>query len=117
LMLGMYKDSLGTAILLGMGGVAAELLHDTSMRMLPFKGGLNSVEALEMVKELKTWPLLNGYRGKPLCDVDALVKAIVCFSEMVQCLHDQLLEAEINPLFVLPKGLGVVAADGVVVLS
>ncbi len=117
LMLGMYKDPLGTAILLGMGGVAAELLHDTSMRMLPLKGGLSSVEALEMVKELKTWPLLNGYRGKTLCDVDALVKAIVCFSEMVQCIHDQLLEAEINPLFVLPKGLGVLAADGVVVLS
>ena len=116
MMLGMYKDPLGTAILLGMGGVAAELLNDTSMRMLPLKVGLSSVEALEMVKELKTWPLLNGYRGKTLCDVDALVKAIVCFSEMVHCIHDQLLEAEINPLFVLPKGLGVVAADGVVVL-
>jgi len=117
LMLGMYKDSLGTAILLGMGGVAAELLHDTSMRMLPFKGGLSSVEALEMVKELKTWPLLNGYRGKPICDVDALVKALVTFSEMVQSLNEHLLEVEINPLFVLPKGLGVVAGDGIVVLS
>jgi acyl-CoA synthetase (NDP forming) len=117
MMLGMYKDPLGTAILLGMGGVAAELLQDTCMRMLPLMGGLTSVEALEMVKELKTWPLLNGYRGKPICDVDALVKALVTFSEMVQSLSEHLLEVEINPLFVLPKGLGVVAGDGIVVLS
>lgn len=117
LILGLHKDPLGSAILLGMGGVASELLKDTSMRMLPVSGGLSSREALEMVMALKTWPLLNGYRGRPLCDVEALVKAIVAFSEMAQQLNAHLLEAEINPLFVLPKGQGVLAADGIVVLS
>ena len=70
-----------------------------------------------MVKELKTWPLLNGYRGRPLGDVLALVKAMVKFSEMVQILDGQLIEAEINPLFVMPQGQGVIAADGVVILA
>ena len=49
--------------------------------------------------------------------MEALVKAIVAFSEMAQQLNAHLLEAEINPLFVLPKGQGVLAADGIVVLS
>ena len=117
LILGMHKDPLGTAILLGLGGLTAELLKDTTMKLLPKRGGLSPEDALEMVSTLKSWPLLNGYRGRPLLDVEALVNAIVAFSEMAQGLNEQLLEAEINPLFVLPKGQGVVAADGVVVLN
>ena len=70
-----------------------------------------------MVKELKTWPLLDGFRGRPRCDVDALVSAIVAFSQMALQLGARLVEAEINPLFVLPAGRGVRAADGVVVLA
>ena len=69
-----------------------------------------------MAKELKTWPLLDGFRGRPKADVDALVEAVVAFSRMAAQLGDRLLEAEINPVFVLPQGQGVRAADGVVVL-
>ncbi len=117
LILGMHKDPLGTAILLGLGGVTAELLKDTTMKLLPQKGGLTDQDALEMVQSLKSWPLLNGYRGKPLMDVQALVQAIVAFSGMAHSLKDQLQEAEINPLFVMEEGQGVCAADGVVVLK
>ena len=116
LILGMHRDSLGTAILLGMGGVTAELLQDTTMRLLPASGGLSAEVALSMAKELKTWPLLDGYRGRPMSDVQALVAAIVSFSEMVAALGDKLVEAEINPLFVLERGQGVKAADGIAVL-
>ena len=70
-----------------------------------------------MLKQLKTWPLLDGYRGRPRCDVDALVKAVVSFSEMVVYLDEQLIECEINPIFVFAEGKGVKAADGVIVLS
>jgi succinyl-CoA synthetase beta subunit len=66
-----------------------------------------------MAQSLKCWPLLNGYRGSPLADVSALVNAIVAFSNMAAQLGDRLVEAEINPLFVLPEGQGVMAADGV----
>jgi succinyl-CoA synthetase beta subunit len=116
LILGMHRDPLGTAILLGMGGVTAELFKDTTMRLLP-EGGLTRTEALGMARELKTWPLLDGFRGRPKADVDALVTAIVAFSQMAAQLGDRLLEAEINPVFVLPAGQGVRAADGVVLLA
>jgi hypothetical protein len=61
--------------------------------------------------------LLDGYRGRPKLDVDALVTAIVDFSVMVSQLGDRLVEAEINPIFVLPQGAGVRAADAVAVLA
>lgn len=117
LILGVNRDALGTAILLGMGGVTAELFKDTSMRLLPAHGGLSREEALGMAQELMTWPLLDGFRGRPKLDVEALVSAIVAFSQMAARLGDRLVEAEINPVFVLPVGQGVRAADGVVVLA
>ncbi|WP_456280771.1 acetate--CoA ligase family protein [Cupriavidus sp. JZ107] len=114
---GMHRDALGTAILLGMGGVTAELFSDTTLRLLPSNGGLTRAAALQMVQRLKTAPLLQGFRGRPTADLDALADAIVAFSRMVATLGDRLVEAEINPLFVLPQGRGVVAADGVAVLA
>lgn len=117
LILGVHHDVLGTAILLGMGGVTAELFKDTSMRLLPPQGGLTREEAIGMARELKTWPLLDGFRGRPKADVEALAAAIVAFSRMAAQLGARLAEAEINPLFVLPEGQGVRAADGVVVLA
>lgn len=117
LIFGLRRDSLGTAMLLGMGGVAAELLNDTTMRLLPDGAALTRNDATQMLHELKTWPLLDGYRGRVRADVDALVDAIVAFSAMAAHLGDRLVEAEINPVFVLPAGQGVKAADGVAVLA
>jgi hypothetical protein len=100
-----------------MGGITAELFKDTTLRMLPPAGGLSRAEARAMLRDLMTWPLLDGFRGRPKADVEALVSAIVDFSVMAAQLGDRLIEAEINPLFVLPEGQGVRAADGVVVLA
>jgi hypothetical protein len=99
--------------MLGMGGTAAELLHDFSTRLAP----VSRHDAQEMIDELATSALLKGYRGRPAADVDALINAILAFSSMGLALGDALNEAEINPLFVLPKGQGVVAADGLAVGS
>ncbi|MGJ4946243.1 acetate--CoA ligase family protein [Bradyrhizobium sp. HKCCYLS1011] len=117
LILGLHRDSLGTAVLLGMGGVTAELFKDTTMRLLPPGSGLSRDEARAMLHDLVAWPLLDGFRGRPKADVEALVSAIVAFSVMAAQLGDRLIEAEINPVFVLPAGEGVRAADGVVVLG
>jgi len=117
LVLGMHRDALGTAILLGMGGVTAELFQDTTMRLLPPSGGLSRDEALAMLRDLKTWPLLDGFRGRPKADVAALADATVAFSAMTAAMGARLVEAEINPLFVLPAGQGVRAADGVAVVG
>ncbi|WP_454720100.1 MULTISPECIES: acetate--CoA ligase family protein [Cupriavidus] len=117
MILGLHRDALGTAVLLGMGGVTAELFQDTTMRLLPPGGALSPEEAAGMARELKTWPLLDGYRGRPKADVQALAEAIAAFSRMAAALGERLVEAEINPVFVLPAGQGVRAADGVAVLA
>jgi acyl-CoA synthetase (NDP forming) len=117
LMVGMHRDPLGVAILVGMGGVTAELFEDSTLRFISPGKSLCNAEVLEMLQDLKTWPLLNGYRGRPQCDVDALVKAVVQFSELVAALGDRLLECEINPMFVFAEGHGVKAADGIAVFS
>ena len=117
LILGCHRDALGSVILLGMGGVAAELIRDTTIRLLAPGSILSRSEALAMAQELKSWPLLDGYRRRPKLDVEALVGAIVDFSAMVMELGNRLTEAEINPLFVLPTGQGVRVADGVAVLE
>ena len=114
MILGFLRDpQLGPAILLGMGGIAAELVGDTALRLLP----IDRAQAEAMIAELKTSALLTGYRGAPKRDVAALVAAILAFAGMAETLGDTLREAEINPLFVLVEGQGVRAADGLVVLA
>ena len=117
IIVGYHRDPLGAGILVGMGGVTAELFKDTAMRLLPPGAGLSREEAHAMLRELTTWPLLDGFRGRPRADVEAAVDAIVRFAAMVAQMGERLIEAEINPLFVLAEGKGVRAADGVVVLG
>ena len=115
--LGAKRDALGTVVLLGAGGVMAEIYEDTALRVLPAGGGLTAAEALAMARDLKAWPLLDGYRGRPQADVEALARTVVAFSHLAAALGGRLVEAEINPLFVLADGKGVHAADGVVILT
>jgi len=113
MILGFHRDpQLGPAVLLGLGGITAELFNDTTLRLPP----LGRQDAEAMIDELKGSALLRGFRGRAKSDVNALASAIVAFSEMVVELGDRLLEAEINPLFVLPELQGVRAGDGVAVL-
>jgi acyl-CoA synthetase (NDP forming) len=112
--LGLRRDpQLGPLILLGAGGVQAELSSDSTVRLLPLRDG----DARAMVDDLRIKILLDGYRGGPVYDVDALVKAIEALATMAATMGGRLEEAEINPLFVLQKGRGVCAADGLVVLD
>lgn len=113
MILGFHRDpQLGPLILLGSGGVAAELFQDTALRLLPIARS----DAEAMVEELRAARLLRGYRGAAPSDVPALVDAVVAFAAMAAAAGDRLVEAEINPLFVLPEGEGVRAVDGLAVL-
>ncbi len=78
---------------------------------------LSHEEALALIRELKTFPLLDGFRGRPRADIEALASAIVAFARMATELGSRLTEAEINRIFVLPEGQGVRAADGVAVIG
>jgi succinyl-CoA synthetase beta subunit len=114
MILGLQRDPhLGTAILLGMGGVAAELFGDTALRLLPIDRAI----AEGMLDELRGAALLRGYRGRPRADVPALIEAVLAFARMGEALGTCLETAEINPLFVLPEGQGVRAADALAVLA
>lgn len=111
MILGIKRDpQLGPIVLLGMGGVAADLIDDVAIRLLP----VTRADAETMVGELRTSKLLSGFRGATPCDVDAVVDAILCIATMGEALADRLVEAEINPLVVLPAGA--CAVDGLVVL-
>jgi acyl-CoA synthetase (NDP forming) len=113
MILGFHRDpQLGPVVLLGSGGVAAELFQDTALRLLP----MTRDDAAAMVEELRAARLLRGFRGAPPADVRALVDAVMAFATMAGAAGERLLEAEINPLFVLPEGQGARAADGLVVL-
>lgn len=113
MILGCHIDpQLGPAILLGAGGIAAEIFKDTAIRLPP----IDRRNAQVMIDELKSATLLTGFRGQPRGDIDGLISAILAFSDMVVGLGERLIEAEINPLFVLPEGQGVRTADALVVL-
>lgn len=114
MILGFNRDpQLGGYLLLGAGGVTTELYQDVAIRLLP----IDRSEACEMIDSLRCAQLLKGFRGRPLGDIDALTDAILAFGDMAMALDGRLKEAEINPVFVLPQGQGVRAADGLVVLA
>ncbi len=114
IILGFKRDpQLGPFVLVGLGGIAAELFQDTAIRLLPF----DRIDARQMIDELSASALLKGFRGRPKADIESLIDAIMAFAAMASSIGDRLHEAEINPLFVFPEGGGVCAADGVVVLN
>ena len=114
MILGFNRDpQLGACILLGAGGVTTELYQDVALGLLP----LDREQVQGMIDSLKCSALLRGFRGRPDADIDALVETVLTFADMVASLGDRLIEAEINPVFVLPKGQGVRAGDGLAVLA
>jgi len=91
----------------GLGGAAAELYGDVVSDTLP----IDEQHALHMLEQLRGWPLLAGFRGRPHADVAAAVKVIVAMGPVCDLLGDTLIEVEINPLIVHPRGHGATAAD------
>ena len=108
-----YDAQLGPTILFGTGGVMVEVYKDVAMRHCP----ITPAEAHEMIHEVKGAKLLQGFRGKPACDIDALAKVLVNVSHLAVHLNGQLAELDINPVLVLPKGQGVKAVDALVALK
>jgi acetate---CoA ligase (ADP-forming) len=103
----------GPALTVGLGGVLTELYRDASHRLLP----LDDAMAGEMLRELKAWPLLDGFRGRPLADVGAACTAVAALSSAALALGPRAGEIEINPLQVRRQGEGAVALDALVLLK
>jgi acetyl-CoA synthetase len=111
MLVGVVRDpQFGQVLVLGSGGVQAELWKDT-IRLLPPWNADNVESAL---RRLKSWPLLDGFRGKPRADLPALVSAILAIANYAQKRRESLLEMEVNPLIVLESGRGAVAVDALI---
>ncbi|MGD0898741.1 MAG: bifunctional acetate--CoA ligase family protein/GNAT family N-acetyltransferase [Thermoguttaceae bacterium] len=111
LIVGTKKDPVfGPVIMVGMGGVAAEVFKDRALGLPP----LNEALARRMIESLKSWPLLRGYRGKPGANIDRLIEVIMRFSYLVAD-YPEIKELDINPLLVTPDD--VLALDARVVVD
>ncbi|MDO9165829.1 MAG: acetate--CoA ligase family protein [Rhodoferax sp.] len=102
----------GPALTVGLGGVLTELYRDASHRLLP----VDAAMAAEMLRELKAWPLLDGFRGRPLADVESACASVAALSDASAALGDQAREIEINPLQVRARGQGAVALDALLLV-
>lgn len=98
---------LGALLVLGAGGVLAELLRDTVTLLPPF----TSAAVQAALGRLGVGRLLAGYRGRPPGDLPALVRAVLACARFAEENVDRLLELDLNPVIVRPAGLGVVAVD------
>lgn len=87
-----------------------EVLQDVSMRLVP----LTRRDAQQMVREIKGFPLLNGYRQHPPCDIEALEEALLNLSLFLEK-HPEVKELDLNPVFCYPQGI--LAVDARVVLE
>ena len=106
-----HDPQFGPMVMVGMGGVFVEVFKDVALYPAP----LGEAEALEMLKSLKSFRLLNGYRGSARCDIKALCETIVAVGRYASEKKDTLKELDINPLFVYPEGGGVGVADALIV--
>jgi acetyltransferase len=102
---------LGPVVLFGSGGVMVEVYNDVALRRCP----ITRSEAEAMIAEVKGARLLQGFRGRPAADVEALAETLVHVSHLAMHLEGHLAELDINPLMVLPSGQGVKAVDALVV--
>lgn len=109
--LGVARDAtFGPVVTFGIGGVTVELLRDVVSRLAP----VSVEQAHAMMRELRTWPLLSGWRGAPAGDTEALAQAISTLSHMAVAEQDKIADIEVNPVVVLPQGQGIVALDAVI---
>jgi acyl-CoA synthetase (NDP forming) len=99
----------GPMVALAAGGVLAEIYRDRSLRLAP----VDLATAQEMIGEVCALRALAGYRNRPAGDLDAVARVLVALSQLANA-DDPVLEAEINPLMVLPQGHGAVAVDALV---
>ena len=96
---GMKRDKqFGPVIMFGLGGIFVEILKDVSFRVCP----INKKEAMEMIKEIKSYPILSGARGRKPVNIKALAEALVAISKLA-LEHEEIKEIDLNPIIVNQK--------------
>lgn len=109
--IGVTKDAqFGPVLMFGLGGILVEVLKDVSFRIIP----LEKRDAREMIKEIKGYPVLSGYRGQPPVDVANLENMILKVSEFIEQ-HPEVEQLDLNPVFAYSDGA--IAVDARVILG
>jgi len=112
-LVGMSRDpQFGPLVAFGLGGIYVEALKDVAFRVAPF----SRQEAEEMIREIRSYPLLEGIRGQPPADHKAMVDALLRISQLVTD-FPEIVELDINPLMVFEEGRGAIAIDMRLVLG
>ena len=114
LVLGLNRDpEVGLVVMAGMGGVWLELIKDVAFAIPP----ISAVKAADMLAHTHAGRLLQGYRGSPVLDQEAVVQALIALGRIAQDLGDVIQSIDVNPFVVLPQGKGALALDGLVILT
>ena len=110
--LGASRDArFGPLMMFGLGGTLVEVLKDVSFRLAP----MWQISAERMVRQIRSFKVLDGFRGNPPSDIDAIVDTLLRLSAMV-CNHPEISELDINPLIVHARAQGCSVADSRVML-
>lgn len=112
LMIGVTRDPVfGHILTYGLGGVHVEILRDVTRRLLP----LDRPRAEAMVRDIRGFALLDGARGRPPADIDALVELLLSLSRFVGENAESIEEIDLNPVWIGPEGAGAVPLDALIV--
>ena len=114
MIIGVKRDDLfGLVLVVGAGGILVEMVEDAATLLLP----VDRATVEQAVHGLRVAKLLRGYRGRPAGDIDAAVDAVTAVAAFAEAHRDKLVELDVNPLLVMPKGQGAVAVDALVVMG
>ena len=112
--IGVMQDPvLGPAVMFGLGGIFVEVLKDVTFRAAPF----DEAEAMRMIREIRGHAMLEGVRGAPPSDIEALARMLSNLSRFAAAHADRIESIDLNPVRVLPRGKGVVPLDALIVLK
>lgn len=110
---GLHRDTqFGPLVMFGIGGIYVNVLRETAFRLAP----ISVKEAVDMIAETKTFPILRGVRGEPASDISALAEVISRVSQLAVD-FEEIVEMDINPLFVYEKGEGCIALDAKITIK
>lgn len=109
--IGMFKDAqFGPVLMFGLGGILVEILKDVSFRIVP----LTKKDAASLIREIKGYPLLEGYRGREAVDISSLEDVLLKLSVFVEK-YPEIKELDLNPIFAYANGY--LAVDARIVLE
>jgi acetyltransferase len=104
--LGLNRYDIGPLLMFGLGGIFVEVFKDVAFRLAP----IGRTEAGRMIREIRGFKLLSGFRGRPMADLEALERAVVSLSDLAVN-HPEISEMDINPLLVHGEGKGATVVD------